>query len=495
MQQSQNLSQHQKMVMTPDLQQSLKILQLNQLDLVNYINNSLQSNPILSLDEDNNEENNEAGNITENNLANDLSDDMSDIINNNFSDQVNINGDSEIINLDYVESNNGQGNLIYSNIINHHNIDNLDSNISELSLKEHVLEQANLIINESQDKIIAKYLIDMLDDNGYISDDFSDIINKIKCRTDDIERILSMLQSLEPAGIFARNLVECLTLQLKDKNHFDEMIEKLLANLNLVAQHDFKKLMKICDINIDDLTDMINEIKSLNPKPGEHFIKAKDYHVIPDIFLSKKDDDWHVELNNQALPKVIINNEYKVILSDKKKLTKDTKKYLNNNIKDANWLIKSLDRRAQTILKITQAIVEIQNDFFNNGIYSLKPMTLSDIAKKIEMHESTVSRVSNKIIQTDIGLFELKYFFSSALSNKKTSLAEEQDGAATSSTVVKKIIQELITSETKILSDADIVTILANKNINLARRTVAKYREALKIPASSIRRKAKRQLL
>jgi len=277
---------------------------------------------------------------------------------------------------------------------------------------------------------------------------------------------------------------------LEEQNKLDEPMQKLLQNLNLLADHDHTKLAEICDVNTTYLQDMISDIKSLNPKPADNFEHIVAQTIVPDVLMKRLPKNvgggWRVELNNDTLPKVLINQEYYKEVA-KSAVQKKDKEYLSGQLSSANWLVRSLDQRAQTILKVASEIVEQQDGFFNFGIEFLKPLTLKDIAEEIDMHESTVSRVTNnKYIGTPRGLFELKYFFSTALVS--------EEGVSHSSESIKSRIQQVIDAESPdaVLSDDKIVAMLKEEGIDLARRTVAKYREALHIPSSVQRRKQKR---
>jgi len=294
--------------------------------------------------------------------------------------------------------------------------------------------------------------------------------------------VLATLQTFEPTGVFARTLAECLALQLKERDRLDPLMAGMLDHLELVGRRDHAALMRILSVDADDLASMIDDIKSCNPKPGLVFGSDVIQPVVPDVFV---DGAWVVELNSETLPRVLVNGRYLSEVSPS--MTREDKIYLTECMNNANWLVKSLDQRARTILKVSSEIVRQQDGFLAHGVEHLRPLNLRTIADAIEMHESTVSRVTaNKYVSTPRGLFELKYFFTS-------SIASVEGGEAHSAEAVRHRIKMLIDAEsgTDVLSDDRIVEILRGSGIDIARRTVAKYREALRIPSSVQRRRLK----
>ena len=372
------------------------------------------------------------------------------------------------------------------------NFDGMDNYLEEtvseeITLRDHIFDQITVDFNDPAKQLIAAHMFDMMDSSGYISEDLSGLKEQLDCDDALIEEVLCRLQQCDPPGLFARSLAECLELQLRDKDRFDPAMEKLVQNLDLIAKGEFKKLQKICGVDEEDIQDMCAEIRALNPKPASEFNHEAAQAVQADIFLRKNDDGaWALELNQDTLPKLLVNKTYYAEV--KKKAKNDYEKdYLTDQLNSANWLLKTLNQRAETILKVATELVAQQNDFFERGIYYLKPMVLHDIAEKIEMHESTVGRVTNnKYIATPRGLFELKYFFSSSLHSSSASHSDF------SSKTVKHLIQELVEAESLkkgVYSDDKIAEILQGKGIDIARRTVAKYREAMKIPSSAQRKR------
>jgi RNA polymerase sigma-54 factor len=303
-----------------------------------------------------------------------------------------------------------------------------------------------------------------------------------------VEATLKKLQSFDPVGVFARNLAECLTLQLKDRNRFDPAMEALLDNLDLLARNDATALAKACGVDAEDIAEMMAEIKALNPKPGLAFGSEVAPTVVPDVYIrARPNGGWMVELNSDTLPRVLVNTRYYSRINSKSNSETD-RAYLSEKLNSANWLIKSLDQRANTILKVATEIVVQQEDFFTQGVRCLRPLNLRDIAKAIEMHESTVSRVtSNKYLSTTRGIYPMKYFFTSAIASTNGSAVHSAES-------VRARIKTMIDDEpaNAILSDDKIVEILRTVEIQIARRTVAKYRDSMRIPSSVDRRRAKK---
>jgi RNA polymerase sigma-54 factor len=300
-----------------------------------------------------------------------------------------------------------------------------------------------------------------------------------------MEAALTQLQCFDPTGIGARNLSECIALQAKEADRYDPAMARLIDNLDLVARGGFDQLKRLCKVDDEDLRDMLTELRGYNPKPGSHFGEEEAQAVTPDIFLTPRGDGWAVELNSANLPRLLVNRSYAAELGANG-ADKATKEWLNEALAEANWLIKAMDQRQRTIIKTVAEIVKQQDGFFRGGIAYLRPLTLRQVAEAIDMHESTVSRVtSNKYLSCNRGLFELKFFFSSGVAS--------DDGEGASAEAVKSHIKTLISSEgDKILSDDKLVDLLKAQGFDLARRTVAKYREALGIGSSVQRRRSKK---
>jgi RNA polymerase sigma-54 factor len=505
------LRHSQSLVMTPQLQQAIKLLQMSNVDLNEFVENELSENPMLERDDANAPDNHDgSGEII--NETNEIDDNQGNVeaIGLNNSEHVT---EEQIDALDMENYDNvwdaepaaepnkasvnedggslsewstpvGGGST--SKFGNSENL--LEQTISQtISLRDYLTQQIYIDITNPTDRIIALYLLDLLDEAGRIPDELENLALILGCDLARAESILEKLQKLDPPGIFARNLVECWTIQLQQLNRFDPAMRLLLENIELMKQHDYDSLIKVCGVDMDDIKDMINEIRVLNHRPAEAFDHILTQPIIPDIIMRYgPSDTWIIELNNDTLPKVLVNNQYYSMIN-KSVTSKEEKQYITDKLQTANWLIKSLHQRATTILKVATEIAQQQQAFFDKGVEHLKPLVLRDIATKIEMHESTVSRVtSNKYINTPRGIFELKYFFTTAI-NSSTG------GDPHSAEAVRYRIKLFIDDEipAKILSDDKLVELLKTCGIDVARRTVAKYREVMKIPSSVQRRKEK----
>ena len=357
------------------------------------------------------------------------------------------------------------------------------------NLRDRLERQLHLDISGPAERLIGAHLIDMMDEAGYLRGSLPDLADQLGTDVNRVEAVLDRVQRFEPAGLFARDLAECLKLQLIERNRFDPAMAALLDNLALLAKREFASLERICGVDREDLNDMIAEIRDLDPKPGQTHDGLAPSPVSPDVLMRPDTQGgWVLELNAETLPRVLVNENYLARVGD---TTKETKAYLTAQLTNANWLVRALHQRATTILKVAAEIVRQQDAFFTHGVGYLRPLVLRDIATVIDMHESTVSRVTaNKYISTPRGVLELKYFFT-------TAIASSAGGDAHSSEAVRHRIRALIEAETakEILSDDKIVALLRREGIDIARRTVAKYREAMRIPSSVQRRREKRALL
>jgi len=482
------LRQGQSLVMTQALQQSIKLLQCNALELREFIEAELEKNPLLQQAEEGDvkeitPEERDAPKASDEPKEADFGDDQAfdagSFDESSEAETDYIRGDSSLSISSSSHSSGGGGDDELG----------IDDNASpEISLREHLLNQLQVDVLDAAERMIGAHLIDMVDDAGYITQSLEQLGDTLGVEQKDIDRVLAKLQSFDPTGVCARNLSECLAIQLKEKNHFDPAMETMLKHLNLLGDGKFDELMKKCGVDREDLKEMIAEIRSLNPKPGSRFEHEIVQHMEPDIFVRRlPDGNWHVELNMGNFPRVMVNKRYY------KKVTQETrnvqdKKYLSEQLMSANWLVRALEQRAETMLKVGSELVKQQDAFFRLGVRYLKPMTLKDIAAATNYHESTISRVTNgKYLLCPRGTFELKYFFTSALQRA------EGGGDDVSSMAVKNYIGEFISKESldHILSDDEIVALLKDRNITVARRTVAKYREALDIPASPKRKRLK----
>jgi RNA polymerase sigma-54 factor len=493
------IRQSHALVMTPQLMQAIKLLQLSNLDLVAYVENELEQNPLLERTGDNDgarragdgeaapaqdgaagdwsAERSADSDATEGRASAALDERASD-----EADAVTTRASNSDIPQGYSEwSGTGSGGREDGDY-------NLEAFVSaETTLADHLAEQLALAISDPARRMIGQYLIDLVDEAGYLTGDLAQVGEKLGAPAAEVGAVLAVLQNFDPSGVCARNLTECLAIQLKERNRFDPAMQALVEHLDLLAKRDLPALRKICGVGDEDLTDMIGEIRQLNPKPGLAFGSTVVQPIVPDVFVrAGPDGNFLVELNSDTLPKVLVNQTYYAEVSKSAKNDKE-KTYLVDCLQTANWLTRALDQRAKTILKVSNEIVRQQDAFFVRGVQHLRPLNLKTVADAIAMHESTVSRVTaNKYMATSRGIFELKYFFTS-------SIAASDGGEAHSAEAVRHRIKQLIDAEVPqhVLSDDTLVEKLREAGIDIARRTVAKYREAMRIPSSVQRRREK----
>jgi RNA polymerase sigma-54 factor len=486
-----DLRQSQTLVMTPQLQQAIKLLQMSNQELGEFVATEIEQNPLL-------ERADESGVLAEHVPAG--QEDFA-LMNGKpaekpfSSDPKPLSGteaptapagDDEMwANDGYT----GEDSFGPSHDRSFDRDEFRAQNVAEgPSLREHLLSQIQVDIIDPADRLIAAALVELLDEAGYLPADLDLVRTQLGANPAHFEAVIGRLQRFDPPGIFARSLQECLAIQLREKDRLDPAMEKLLAHLDVLAKRERNQLMKLCDVDAEDLAGMIAEIRELNPKPAMAFTSDVAPPIVPDVMLRPlPGGGWQVELNNDNLPRVLANEKYhaRVQASARSKSDRD---YISERWQQANWLVKALHQRATTILKVASEIVRQQDQFFVHGVQHLKPLILRDIAAAVEMHESTVSRVTqNKYITTPRGLFELKYFFT-------TALMRHDGGEAVSSESVRMRIRALIDGETPetVLSDDRITEILQAQGIDIARRTVAKYREAMRIASSAQRRREKR---
>jgi RNA polymerase sigma-54 factor len=369
--------------------------------------------------------------------------------------------------------------------------DELEDNWAEsITLKAHLGGQIALLRLSVENRAIASALTDALDDNGYLTATLPELAEAFGVSENGIEQVLGQLQTLDPAGAYARSLAECLALQLKAKDRFDPAMQALLSNLPLLAKRDFASLQPICGVDNADLLDMLAEIKRLDPKPGAAFLSSGAEAIIPDVIVGEAaDGSWTVQLNPDALPRVLVDKVYYASIAPHARTDQD-KIFLSECLKNANWLERSLDQRAKTILKVASEIVRQQDGFFVHGVSHLRPLSLRALADLVEMHESTISRVTvNKFMASPRGTFELRYFFTAAIHSSEL-------GETHSAESVRHRIRSMIDNEVakKVLSDDAIVDALMAEKIDIARRTVAKYRESMGIASSVERRREKKAM-
>lgn len=502
-----DLRQSQSLVMTPQLQQAIKLLQLSNLDLVSYVEQQLEENPLLERDRSDGEGTPGDGAPAEDvagaassagealtGVDRAIADDSGvsseaaldiDYDNQFDGDVVSFAADTggSELNGTLVGASSGQGNGAGERA------GDFESTVaSSQSLRDFLSEQLTLDIADPIDRMIGLQLIEMLDDAGYLVGELDAVAKLLGCAVERVEAVLFRVQQFEPTGIFARTLAECLSLQLRERGRLDHPMRALLANLDLLARGDLAALAKACEVTPAVLVSLISEVRTLNPKPAASYDDGSAVQpIIPDVLMRRDPaGGWMVELNSETLPRVLVNNRYFIRLSKNSK-RKEDKQYLNECYQTANWLVKSLHQRANTIIKVSAEIVRQQEGFFLRGVQDLRPLILRDIATAVDLHESTVSRVtSNKYILTPRGTYELKYFFSQGVGSKA-------GGESHSAEWVRHRIRTLVEGEAadEVLSDDHIVDLLRREGIDIARRTVAKYREVLSIPSSVHRRRQK----
>jgi RNA polymerase sigma-54 factor len=478
------MRQGQSLVMTPQLQQAIKLLQLSNVELAEYIETELERNPVLERTEAETLDAPEAA-VTIETLT--LSDDFP-----SPAASASLDADFESLNPDLSSTDRIDAGATpltdWSKANSGKSFDDLpeleETLANETSLADHLEAQLTEAGVTPAQRLIGRALIDGVDDWGYWRGDPTALAAQLGAETAAVEAVLKIMKGFEPTGVMAKDLAECLSLQLIEQDRFDPAMQALIANLDLLAKRQLDKLIALCGVDAEDLRDMITEVRALTPKPGGGFGQAASQTVTPDVYVrALPDGSWHVELNADTLPKVLVNNRYVADVSAKATREQD-KQFISQCASTANWLVKSLDQRARTILKVAREIVRQQDGFLAFGVEHLRPLNLKTVAAAIEMHESTVSRVTtNKFMATPRGVFELKYFFTAAI-------AAADGGEAHSAEAVRRKIQKLIADEKPetILSDDRIVEILKAAGIDIARRTVAKYRESLRIP-SSVERK------
>ena len=479
--------------MTPQLQQAIKLLALSNLEIETFIAEEIEKNPLL--ESGGGEEDARPGEPeTDFEEVRDGPADASELLasGGDASGEASLDVDftAETFHHDSaadspggLDGSLGMGGAGSGGSEDGPDFENMSANA--LSLADHLMTQAGMAIAD-QDLFIAAHLIDQIDETGYLTVPLLDVANRLNIALARVESVLATIQTFDPTGVGARSLSECLALQAKEADRYDPCMARLIDNLDLVARGDLARLKRICDVDDEDLADMIRELRNYDPKPGCRYGGEPTMAVTPDIFVARRGEGWAVEINAATLPRLLVNRAYYTEISSGPQ-NKASKAWLSDCLASANWLVKALDQRQRTIIKVASEIVKQQEAFFLHGVAHLRPMTLRQVAEVIEMHESTVSRVtSNKYLSCSRGLFELKYFFTSAIQSA-------DGGDAVSAEAVKSAIRALIVAEDpkKILSDDTLVELLNAKGFDIARRTVAKYREALGIGSSVQRRRQK----
>lgn len=489
-----DLRQSQTLLMTPQLRQAIKLLQYSNLEVAAFVEQELERNPLLERaapEDDIPRERAAPDQVVPAAMTGDAADvargenlpsEAAAPLDVDYSNSYDAGGTADGAPYDY-GGRGGEGRGAGGADA----ADFADTMERPPSLHEHLAEQLRLNIADPLDRLIGAYLIALLCPAGRLTAAPADIAKALNADLARVEDVRARMMRFDPVGLFARDLKECLAVQLAEKNRLDPAMAALLDNLNLLAQRDFRQLGTLCGVDNDDLLDMIAEIKRLNPKPAAGYDDATPITVVPDVLMrAAPDGGWLLELNPETMPRVLVNQNFHArILPDVKRADRT---FLSEQLQSANWLVKSLQQRAQTILKVASAIVQRQEGFFRHGISHLRPLILRDIADEVELHESTVSRVTaNKYIATPRGVFELKFFFTTAIAGT--------EGESHSAETVRHRIRALVDAEhpDDILSDDAIVRTLRKEGVDIARRTVAKYRDALHIP-SSVQRKREKAL-
>ncbi len=502
---SQRLLQKQttQLVMTPQLQQAIKLLQMSNQELSSFIETEIQENPLLEREDPDGgfERETDAAPAADTGDGFDAPADPSDTADMATADHLPDSAEAPL-DTDYANdwtnddrphgeeeprgaeqfadwgSGGGNGGEGFG----------IEERLSgETTLREHLNFQINVQLATPAERLIASALTDQLDESGYLTVPVEDIAERLGVPVAAVESVLARCQTFDPVGVYARSLAECLAIQLRERDRFDPAMAALVGNLELLAKRDLAQIKRLCRVDDEDIAQMVAEIRSLDPKPGLAFEKNVVQPVVPDILVRRRaDGGWNIELNADTLPRVLVNQTYfaEVRAGARNKADKD---YLTERMASANWLVRALHQRATTIMKVASEIVRTQTDFLEKGVQHLKPLTLRDVADVIGMHESTVSRVtSSKFMATPRGVFELKYFFT-------TAIAGTGGGDSHSAESVRHRIRDLIEHEPAraVLSDDRIVALLSDEGVTIARRTVAKYRESMHIPSSAQRRREK----
>lgn len=451
------LEQQQKLLMTPELRQAIAILQMSTLELGEYIEQELQENPFLEIKEM------DEGNESEKEIVE--SDTKIEELMEYYNDR----------DIEYTPGNRDEENPSLETFLT-----------KRPSLYEHLEFQLRLACKKEEDLVIGNYLIGSIDRNGYLCVDLNEVVQQLHVSYEKAEEVLKMIQSFHPHGVGARDLSECLLIQLsyygKENNIATEIIKNHMEDL---AKFKLNKIAQVLGVTVNQVQDVYDLIRTLDPKPGLQYSSGDDVkYIMPDVFVEKVEGEYVVIVNDMNFPRLIVNNVYKRILTQNDNFTQDAKKYLEEKMGSAIWLIRSIEQRRMTLFKVARCIVDIQKEFLDKGLDYMKPLNLRQVAELVDVHESTVSRATtNKYIQTPQGLFELKYFFSSGV--------DSFGSKKVSSKSIKHMLSEIINDEDsrKPLSDESIVQLLKQKGIKISRRTVAKYRQELGIPSTMARKR------
>jgi RNA polymerase sigma-54 factor len=487
-----DLRQSQSLVMTPQLRQAIKLLQFSNIEVAAFVEEELERNPLLERDEIGEFAPIERPALDQGPVA--ASAEPADVADAVRSDVLPSENAAPLDGAEYAETFDpggaSDGVRLLDRAGGSQSFDSDDRGIDDFAesaatLQEHLSEQLRLSFRDAAERLIGASMIALLEPSGRLSVDTAALAQALGAPVALVESVRQRLMRFEPTGMFARDLRECLAVQLAEKNRLDPAMQMLLDNLDLLARRDMRRLMALCEVDAADMNDMVAEIRRLDPKPGASWDAAPPQPVVPDVLMRVAPDGaWLLELNPETMPRVLVNQSFTARVLPR--ASREEKSFLAEKLQTANWLVKSLQQRAQTIMKVAAEIVRQQDAFFRNGVGYLRPLILRDIADAVEMHESTVSRVTaNKYMATPRGIFELKYFFTTAIAGTS--------GETHSAEAVRHRIRAMVAAETgeDVLSDDAIVAILRREGVDIARRTVAKYREALRIPSSVQRKREK----
>ncbi|MEC9314461.1 MAG: RNA polymerase factor sigma-54 [Pseudomonadota bacterium] len=472
----------QSLSMTPQLQQAIRLLQLSSLELQAEIQEALETNPLLEVEEDYDYDEN-ARNRSDDDQA---SRDISQLENQDIPEDLPVDSKWEDMYDHQPVSSVGSNQMVDSDLERENQDESTDT------LQQHLLWQMRLTPFTETEAAIATMIIDSVEDDGYLKTTLEEILESLSeefedLELDEIETVLHRIQHFDPVGVAARDLRECLLIQLRVYEasgipHIDLLRELIDKHLDTLAKRDYAQIKRALKVSDDELTELVRSIQLLNPRPGTQIQTDNTEYIVPDVYARKHNGKWQLSLNPDNAPRLQIAEHYAQLVNRADNSAENT--YLKNNLQEARWFLKSLQSRNETLLKVTEAIVERQKAFLDHGEEAMKPLVLADIAEAVEMHESTISRVTTrKYLHTPRGIFELKYFFSSHVSTEA--------GGECSATAIRAIIKKLVAAENprKPLSDSKIAAILGDQGINVARRTIAKYRETLAIAPSNERKR------
>jgi RNA polymerase sigma-54 factor len=473
-----SIRQSQQLILTPQLRQAIQLLQLSNLELDAFISEEISKNPLLEAGSDDGDEQPAADSAADDGDEAPEEPGADNLIMGQAEDDrpLDMDWQSEALETDSF-------NDVVTSAAGEEAFDFDRVQYSATSLAEHLTDQLHGASGDVGD--LARIISEMLEETGYLTVPLEQIVELTRAPLAKVRQALELVQGLDPAGVGARSLAECLALQAKGADRYDPAMARLIDNLDLLSKGRTADLKRICGVDDEDLADMIRELRAYDPKPGCQFSGQSARDVTPDVFVRRTRDGFAVELNQSTLPRLLVNRRYYQELKSGPQ-DKASRAWLSECLQNAGWLVKALDQRARTIVKVVSEIVKRQQGFFERGVSAMKPMALREVAEAIGMHESTVSRVtSNKYLLCDRGLFELRYFFGSGVASA------EGDGAAAEA--VKAAIKELIDAETEVLSDDAIAALLKQRGFDCARRTVVKYRESIGI-GSSIQRRRMRKI-